>query len=100
MTEQEVNEYLAQVTRGMQLDRYVPRRFAPAEANGNLPADFDYRFRGMLRDREPQLSEVVTHPRLLILAEPGGGKSVVSRAAILELAKRGRVSVFAEHKED
>src|ERR1700682_129820 len=99
MTEQEVNEYLAQVTRGMQLDRYVPRRFAAAEANGNLPADFDYRFRGMLRDREPQLSEVVTHPRLLILAEPGGGKSVVSRAAILELAKRGRVPVFAELKE-
>ena len=60
MTAQELKEHLDRIRRGVQLDRYVPRRFTAAESTGGLLSDFDYRFRGMLRDREPQLEELLT----------------------------------------
>jgi hypothetical protein len=49
---------------------------------------------------EPQLAEVLKHSHAIVLAEPGGGKSVVARAAVREpVAERKRVPVFSELKE-
>jgi len=54
----------------------------------------------MLREREPKLEELLTHPAIAIVADPGGGKSVVARAALRQIAASGeRVPVFGEVKQ-
>jgi hypothetical protein len=99
MTAQELQQYLAQVLRALPLDRYVERRFTVLEETATIPADMEFQFRGILRDREPKLADVLKHSRVLILAEPGGGKSVVARAAVHELARtKERIPIFAELK--
>jgi len=99
MTAEELRQYLAGLLRELPLDRYVERRFTALEDTGGIPVEMDFRFRGMLRDREPKLPDILKHSRVLILAEPGGGKSVVARAALHQFAREGgRVPVFAELK--
>src|SRR5437879_4171891 len=51
------------------------------------------------RARLPHLAEVVQHPRRLSLAEPGGGKAVVTRAAVQERLQAGRIPILVELKE-
>jgi hypothetical protein len=54
----------------------------------------------MLREREPKLEELLTHPAIAIVADPGGGKSVVARAALGQITASGeRVPVFGEVKQ-
>ena len=99
MTAKELQDYLARLSRDLPLDRYVERRFTALEDAGGIAVDTELRFRGMLREREPKLADVLKHPRVLILAEPGGGKSVVARAAAHEFAREeARVPIFAELK--
>src|ERR1700678_2640295 len=99
MTAEELRQYLARLLRELPLDRYVERRFTALEDTGGIPVEMDFRFRGMLRDREPKLPDILKHSRVLILAEPGGGKSVVARAGIHQFAREGgRLPVFAELK--
>jgi hypothetical protein len=53
----------------------------------------------MLRDGEPKLADSLKHTRVLILAEPGGGKSVVACAAVHQfICNRERILVIAELK--
>jgi hypothetical protein len=79
---------------------YVPRRFTALPESGNLSSDLEFRAYGMLREREPTLEEVLTHPSIAIVADPGAGKSVVGRAAVGHLlAHSDRVPVFAEVKQ-
>lgn len=99
MTAKELHDYFAQLTRDLPLDRHVERRFTALKDASGLPGDMEFRFRGMLRDREPKLADVLKNSRVLILAEPGGGKSVVARAAVHHFANDGqRAPVFAELK--
>ena len=99
MKAEELQQYLAKLARSLPLDRYVERRFTALEDTGGIPVDMEFRFRGMLRDREPKLADVLKNSRVLILAEPGGGKSVVARAAVQHFAGDGaRVPIFAELK--
>jgi hypothetical protein len=88
VTKQEVNEYVEGLKNQISLDRYVERRFTVADASGGLPADFDYRFLGSFRSREPRLAELLSHPRVMVLAEPGGGKSITAYAAVLEILSK------------
>src|SRR5690242_813502 len=100
MTNKQLQTYVDQLVSRLPLDRYVERRFTAADAEGGTPADMEFRFRGMLRDREPKLADVVKQSRVVVLAEPGGGKSIVARAAVHELARKGkRIPVFVELKE-
>src|SRR6266852_1154814 len=99
MTKQEINDYVEGLKNRISLDRYVERRFTAADASGGLPADFDYRFHGSFRNLEPRLAELLTHPRVMVLAEPGGGKSITAYAALLEILSKGeRIPVLAELK--
>ena len=91
--------YLERLKNRLPLGIYIPRRFAVADEASAVAVDMD-RFRGMLRDREPELQELLNRRRVLILAEPGGGKSIVARAAVHQLIKRGNtVPIFVEMKE-
>jgi len=59
--------YIDEVRQAAPLDRYIPRKFAVASGNGEVPLE-EYRFRGVFREREPGLDELLTPPRVLVLA--------------------------------
>lgn len=99
MTNRDLQQYLGQLTEKLPLDLFIERRFTAATESAGIPVDMDVRFRGMLRDREPKLKDVLSHSRVLILAEPGGGKSLVSRCAVHEFISQGKIPIFAELKE-
>jgi len=82
------------------LDRYAERRFTAVFDTGGVPVDINLRFRGMLCNCEPKFVDIFTHTRILILAETGGGKSVVARAAVQQFIRaQERVPIFAELNE-
>jgi hypothetical protein len=60
MTREQLQAYLKTLSSKLTLDRYVERRFTALE-DGDIPVDMDFRFRGMLRDREPKLSDILKH---------------------------------------
>lgn len=64
-------------TRG---DHYVERRFAYAADRNDLLVDA-FGYRGLSRDYEPTLAQLLTHRRVLVVGEPGSGKSTVTREA-------------------
>lgn len=98
MTNEELQRYLDELETALPLPYYVQRRFTAASSGGEVPLE-DYRLRGIFRDREPELEEVLRHPQILVLAEPGAGKSMVARAAVHELIRESnKVPIFAELK--
>jgi len=100
MTREELQIYVQKLSSELTLYRYVERRFTAVNETGGIPLDMDLHFRGMMRDREPKLADILKHPRAVILAEPGGGKSVVARAAVRQfLTSEERVPIFVELKE-
>lgn len=101
MTSAELREYLDRLLRDHpQDDRYVPRRFTALPESGSVSSDLDFRSYGLLREREPKLEELLTHPAIAIVADPGGGKSVVGRATVHQIAQAGeRAPIFAEVKQ-
>jgi gamma-glutamylcyclotransferase (GGCT)/AIG2-like uncharacterized protein YtfP len=95
----ESTEYSERLKQEMALGLYVPRRFSAATLEGGADPDLGFQWRGVLREGEPQLPELLKHPRVVILGEPGAGKSLVVRAAVLELLSKGQqVPIFSELK--
>jgi hypothetical protein len=101
VTDAELRQYFRLLAEHYPLDElYVPRRFTTLAENGSLSDDLQLRSLGILRDREPLLEELLTHPTIAIVADPGGGKSVVARAAIHKIIEEGkRVPIFADMKQ-
>jgi hypothetical protein len=80
MTSAELREYLDRLVHDHPLDdRYIPRRFTALAESGSVSSDLDVKSYGFLREREPQLKELLTHPAIAIVADPGGGKSVLGK---------------------
>jgi adenylate kinase family enzyme len=78
-------------------ERFVPRRFKAVDELLALSAD-EWPYRGLFRNRDPQLPKILEHSRLLVLGEPGAGKSTVAWAAAEHLARQrsaNGVPVFA-----
>ena len=100
MTSEELNTYRERARAETGLGMYVPRRFTAATIEGGTDPDLGFEWRGVLREGEPKLGEILKHPRLVILGEPGAGKSLVARAAAQELLRSGeRVSILSELKQ-
>ncbi len=100
MTGKDLQRYLDRLLSELPLNRYVERRFTAAPESDGVPVDMDIHFRGMLRDREPKLPDILKHTRVLLLAEPGGGKSIIARAAVHYFIRaRERAPIFSELKE-
>src|SRR5713226_3185788 len=101
MSSQELTEYRKRLRGDSTLDLYVPRRFTAATLEGGTEPDLDYfQWRGVLREREPGLDEILKHPRVVILGEPGAGKSLVAQVAVQKgLSNAERVPVFSELKQ-
>jgi predicted NACHT family NTPase len=95
--ESQISDYLERLQKDIPLDRYVERRFDANDSASGMRSEFDYRFRRILRDRDPDLTEILKHSTVIILGEPGSGKSVVAKATALKLAKtRERLPVLLE----
>jgi hypothetical protein len=99
MTSEELNVYREHMHAETGLWMYVPRRFTAATIEGGTDPDLGFQWRGVLREGEPKLEEILKHPRLVILGEPGAGKSLVARAAAQEFVRNDeRVPVLSELK--
>ena len=100
MTSRPLTEYLNRVNETHSSGTYVARRFSVAKDNRGTEEELGYQFRGILRDREPELSELLKHQRVIVVGEPGAGKSVVAHAAVRTLIEeRERVPVYGELKQ-
>ena len=100
MASPELQQYLDLLKTESSAGLYVSRRFSAATNEGGAEPDLGIQFRGVLRDREPALAELLKHPRVVILGEPGAGKSVVARAAVRTLIEEAeRVPVYSELKQ-
>jgi hypothetical protein len=65
MTAEELRQYRDQLLRDHALGPlYIPRRFTALPESGNLSSDLEFRAYGMLREREPTLKEILTHPSI------------------------------------
>jgi hypothetical protein len=97
VNQEDLKAYLQELVSKVPTENYIERRFALAKEDGHLSQDFDYFKSSLPRDRQPELAEVLEQKQLLVLAEPGGGKSIVARAAVREFAKRSfTLPVFVE----
>ena len=100
MNQEDFKTYLQELVSKLPTVNYIERRFALAKEDGHVSQDFDYFKSSLPRDRQPDLVEVLEQKQLLVLAEPGGGKSIVAKAAVREFTKRtATLPVFAELKE-
>src|SRR6266849_1419875 len=100
MASQELVDYRESLRAETALELYIPRRFTAAKIEGGADPDLGYEWRGVLREGEPGLDEILKHPRVVILGEPGAGKSLVARAAVQEVLRDSeRVPVFTELKQ-
>ena len=61
------------------------RRFVAAESWTKATTQDGIRYLGLFREHEPDIPVILTHPRLLILGEPGAGKSTTGRAIVQHL---------------
>ena len=68
----------------------LPRRFISAEGWTKATTQDGARYIGLFREHEPDLATILTHPKLLILGEPGAGKSTTGRAVVQLLDDRGQ----------
>src|SRR5450755_2097863 len=100
MLDYDLTRYNKNLKAKLRLEFYVPRSFAVSENSSTVSDEMQYRFRRLLRDKEVKLPELLERRAVLILAEPGGGKSVVARAAAHHLmdANQG-LPIFLDLKE-
>jgi len=69
-------------------DVFIERLFEAAESGGRLPAHELLRYHGLFRERKPDLGKVLELSRVVILGEPGAGKSTVASMATKQLSER------------
>ena len=67
-----------------------PRRFVAEDDWTRATSTGGGRFIGVLREYEPDLPAILTHQRLLILGEPGAGKSTTGQAIIRHILETGQ----------
>jgi hypothetical protein len=100
MNSKDLDHYLEVLAAQSHVEPYITRRFSAVTNEGGTEQELGYGFRGVSREKEPELEELLKHPRLVILGEPGAGKSLVARAAIREIISKGeRIPIFSELKQ-
>lgn len=67
----------------------VPHRFVASESWTKATVGSGARYIGLFREHEPDLPAILMHKRVLILGEPGAGKSTTGRAIIQHVLNNG-----------
>ena len=100
MNSKDLDHYLEVLAAQSHVEPYITRRFSAVTKEGGTEHELGYSFRGVSREKEPELEELLKHPRLVILGEPGAGKSLVARAAVREIITKGeRIPILSELKQ-
>jgi hypothetical protein len=89
VSERELRDYLKVALDAVltqEDDLFIERRFESAEDFGRLSVD-ELQYRGIFREQEPDLQQILGHSRILILGEPGLGKSTIVRQACKRFAE-------------
>jgi hypothetical protein len=82
-----IERYLASVLQAIPEDRpYIERRLISDEKWQKYPGDSSFRYSGVLREYEPDLPKLLENRRLVIVGEPGAGKSTVARTVTRRFA--------------
>jgi hypothetical protein len=68
----------------------LARRFIASESWTKATTQDGTRYLGLFREHEPDLATILTHAKLLILGEPGAGKSTTGRAVVQHLHDHGQ----------
>jgi ABC-type dipeptide/oligopeptide/nickel transport system ATPase component len=79
----------------------LPRRFTAAENWTKAATEDGNRYVGLFREQEPDLAAVLGHARVLIIGEPGAGKSTTALAIVQHVLNKDQafsVPVFASLK--
>jgi hypothetical protein len=101
MNREAVAAYVNRVRAEHETHFLIPRFFVSREEWNRLADHEVYRRHGVLRELQPDLTKILQHQRVVILGEPGAGKSVVAAAAVLELTNAPAstvVPIFANLK--
>ena len=75
-----IEEYRARLL-AMPRPFLIPRRFISDESWTKATTQDGTRYVGMFREYEPDLAAVLKHPHVLVVGEPGAGKSMAAQAA-------------------
>ena len=70
---------------------FLERRFELVRNDGRVPSN-ELQYRGLFREDRPDLEAVMKHPRLVIIGDPGSGKSAV----VIQVEKRSTQGAAAE----
>jgi hypothetical protein len=86
--EQKLERYLAKVIAVAEQTEipFIERKFLPDEKWRRYSVSETFRYSGVLRDHEPALDQLLSHRKLVVVGEPGSGKSTVAKEVTLRLA--------------
>jgi hypothetical protein len=80
--------YRAHLRDDNDVPHLIDRRFTLSKDGGGYAPDIARAYSSLLRAREPQITDLLELPNVIVLAEPGAGKSTVTRTAVLSLLSK------------
>jgi len=86
--DEDIREY-KRVLATLQPPFVLPRRFISTESWTKAATEGGRRYLGLLREYEPELPAILVHKQIVILGEPGAGKSTVTHAVVQHILKNG-----------
>jgi len=94
-----VEEYRQQLGKRHHLPFFIPRRFMTREDWTRLPAEDTTLFHDIFPELRPDLVEVLSHQHVVILGEPGCGKTTLARAAVLRFLEWEQGQILPFHAD-
>jgi len=67
---------------------FIERKFLPDEKWRRCSGSEAFRYSGVLREHEPVLDQLLSHRKLVVVGEPGSGKSTIAKEVARRLASR------------
>src|SRR5579872_3535509 len=85
---EDIEKHFIKLQSWLPQDVFVDRRFTTAERWNETSGAAGIRLRGAFRDYEPDLDLVLKRSRIVVLGEPGSGKSRIVQAVVARLVQR------------
>ena len=94
VTPDELQRYLSELLKTLcaeERDPYVDRRFESVRDFGRISVD-ELRFSSLVREQSPNLDGILKNSRVVLIGEPGSGKTMVTLEAAKRLANDASLS--------